>query len=524
MKKRWLLLVSLVICAVVLLSACSPIDAKKIKESRTSDTVQVSKIDALDGDYSCSQSDGLLAAFRKVGDDGKTTVKVLNIDTGSVIHTFTEEENKELRLDNGFLVIATHDEEADATRSTIYDNAGQVICQDVKNYRFLNDCLVYDFVHVVRFDENTGAIKETYTRSEFDGSIPDCDEWTDDYYYNKSGRTIEVYDKHYVKTAAYTVPSYVKGVISSDSVTYWVMHDGAIIVQGLVEVDAQNDRYDLLQEGKKYDLFTMRVNPKNGKTQKLSVDFVIFMLTGANEIDDDNYFNSSVKNLAVVTKITDQRLDASESAMRIMSLDSRLKGNELFVVNGETVSVEPIGNGYLIGEGAESDTTYLLDAKLKVLANMDAVTTHTEKYILTSRGIYDYDLKQLEDLSGKDYQHMTTIGNALIFSETVTKAATETTSATTETTYYLYNGAFKKIADDKTWAGSSNGVYYVLRSTSDATEAEPYPKTTYSYYDAAGNLLFTSVGSTVMTVAYGEDYCIMRVETTDSYAYYRVQI
>lgn len=524
MKKRWLLLVSLVICAVVLLSACSPIDAKKIKESRRSDTVQVSKVDAIDGDDSYSQSDGLLATFSKVDNDGKTIVKVLNIDTGSVIHTFTEEENKELLLDHGFLVIVTQDEQTNTTRSTIYDNAGKVVCENVKEYRFLNDCLVYDSVHVVRFDKNTGAIKETYTRSEFDGAIPSCDEWNDDYYYAKTDRMIEVYDKHYVKTATYTVPSYVEGVHSSDSVTYWVMHDGTVVVQGLVEVDAQNDRYDLLQGGEKYDLFTMRINPKNGKTQKLSVDFVIFMLTSADRMGKDNFFDSSVKNLGIVIKITDRRLNESESAMCIMSLDSRLKGNELFVVNGEAVNAEPIGNGYLIGEGAESGTTYLLDAKMKMHANMDAVTTYTEKYILTSRGIYDYDLKQLEDLSGKDYQYVTKVGNALIFSETVTKAATETTPATTETNYYLYNGAFKKIADGETWVNDSYDNYYVLRSTPDATETEPYPETTYSYYDASGNLLFTSVGSTATTVANGEDYCIMRVKTTDSYAYYRVQI
>lgn len=524
MKKRWLLIASLVICAVVLLSACSPIDAKKIKESQRLDTVQVSRVEAVDGDYSCSGSDGLLATFRKVDDDGKATVKVLNIDTGAVIHTFTEEENKDLLLDNGFLVIMTNDEKTNITRSTIYDNAGQVVCENVKEYRFVNDCLVYDSVHVVRFDENTGAIKETYTHSEFDGSIPSCDEWTDDYYYDKSGRMIEVYDKHYVRTAAYTVPSYVKGVTSTDYVTYWAMHDGTIIVQGIVEVDAQSDRYDFLLEGTKYDLFTMRINPKNGKTQALSVDFVVIMLVRASEIGEDNIYDSSVKNLGVIVKIADKRLDMSESAMQLMSLDSRLKGNELFAVNGEAVSVEAIGNGYLIGEGAETGTTYLLNAKMKVLANMDAVRDHTEKYILTARGIYDYDLKQLEDLSDKDYRYMTTVGNALLFRETVTEEATETTPSTTKTTYYLYNGSFKKIADDETWEGNPNATYYVLRSTPDATEAEPYPETTYSYYDATGNLLFTSVGSTASVVASGENYCIMRVRTTDSYAYYRVQI
>ena len=51
MKKRWLLIVSLVICAVLLLGACSPIDAKKVKESKTQDTVQVARVDALDESY-----------------------------------------------------------------------------------------------------------------------------------------------------------------------------------------------------------------------------------------------------------------------------------------------------------------------------------------------------------------------------------------------------------------------------------------------------------------------------------------
>lgn len=522
MKKRWLLIVSLVICAVLLLGACSPIDAKKVKESKTQDTVQVARVDALDESYAFTGSSGSLAVFRKVGADDKATQKVINVDTGAVIYTFTEADDKEIDVENGQLIVATRDEKKDTVRYTVYDNAGQKICENVKDYRFVNDCLVYDFVHVVRFDTKTDAVKETYTRSEFDGEIPRCDDWTDDYYYDMNGRTIEVYDKHYVRTATYTLPSYVTNLSGSDSITYMITNDGTIVAQGLVEVDAQSDRYDILQDGKKYDLFTIRINPKNGKTQKLSVDFAVFMLHRADEFEDDSIFDSSVKNIGIVVKITDKKLDMSENNMHIMSLDSRLKGNELFVVNGETVQPEAIGNGYLVGEGVETGTTYLLSAKMKVLGNMDATVAYTEKYILTDRGIYNYDLEQIEDLSAKDYEYVTAVGNALIFKEEVTKAETATTPETTETTYYLYNGSFKKIADDKTWAGNMSGTYYVLRNQPDATLENPFPETTYSYYDASGNLLFTSKGSTAYTVAYGNDWCIVRTNTADGYAFYRV--
>lgn len=523
MKKRWLLIVALVICAVLLLGACSPIDAKKVKESKTLDSLQVAKIDALGNDYSFSRSNGMLALFSKTDDNGKETQKVINVDTGAVIYTLVETDNKEIDLENGQLIISTYDEEKDTVRYTVYDNAGQLICDNVKEYRFVNDCLVYDQIHVVRFDEDTDAVKETYTRSEFDGTIPQCDEWTDDYYYEMNGRTVEVYDKHYVRTATYTLPSYVSGIISSDNISYQVLDDGTIVTQGLVEVDAQSDRYDILQNGKKYDLFTIRINPKNGKTQKLSVDFVIFMLRRASDFDENDIFDSSVKNIGIVVKITDKKLSMAENNMHIMSLDSRLKGNELFVVNGETVQPEGVGNGYLVAEGVETETTYLLSAKLKVLANMDAVRTYTEKYILTKRGIYDYNLQQLVDLSDKDYEYVDTVGNYLIFSEAVTKAATENEPATTEITYYLYNGSFKKIADDETWDGVINDSYYALRSTPEATTGNPFPDTTYSYYDASGNLLFTSVGLTASTIAYGNDWCIMSVRTADGYTFYRVQ-
>lgn len=524
MKKRWLLIVALVICAVLLLGACSPIDAKKVKESKTLDSLQIAKIDALGNDYSFSRSSGMLALFSKTDDDGKETQKVINVDTGAVVYTFNETDNKEINLENGLLIIRTHDEEKDTNRYAIYDNAGQLICDNVKEYRFVNDCLVYDTIHVVRFDKDTKAVKETYTRSEFDGAIPQCDEWTDDYYYKMNGRTVEVYDKHYVRTATYTLPSYVSGILSSDSISYQVLDDGTIVAQGLVEVDAQSDRYDILRDGEKYDLFTIRINPKNGKTQKLSVDFVLFMLSRASEIDENDIFDSSVKNIGIVVKIADKKLNMAENNMRIMSLDSRLKGNELFVVNGETVQPESIGNGYLVAEGVETGTVYLLSAKLKVIASMDAVRTYTEKYILTKRGIYDYSMKQLVDLSDKDYEYVDTVGNYLIFSEAVTKAATETEPATTETTYYLYNGSFKKIADSKTWDGVINDSYYVLRNTPEATTGNPSPDTTYSYYDATGNFLFSSVGMTASTLVRGNDWCIVSVRTADGYTFYRVQI
>lgn len=526
MKKRWLLVLSLLVCTVLLLSACSALDKKAIEASRRSDSVEATQLTALDG-YTYSESNGILAAFTK--QDGETTItKVIRYDTGAEVYSWTEKENEDLQLSNEMVILRKFDETNDSIRYTVIDRTGKALCTDVKDYKFINDCLVYDVINVVRLDEKTGEVKETYTRSEFDGEIPTCDEWTDTYYYSLDGKTIHFYDKHYVQLAAYTMPSYVNGISGIDNAQYFVTADGAAIAQGTVEVDAQSDKYDFLQDGKKYDLFTVRINPKNGKAQELNVDFVISILLNPKNIDEMHVFGAegvwkdSGKNLVIAVKIENQRLNQSEEALMLMSVDSHLRGKELFSVNGETVMPEVIGNGYLMGDGNVTGSTYLLSANGKILANLDAVVQHTEKYILTERAIYDYDLKQLEDLSGKNYEFFGIVGNALIFKEAVTTPATEETSASTVTTYYLYDGTFKKIADDETWYDDST-LYYVLENTPEATEEEPSPKTEFAYYDASGKLLFTSVGGPARQITSNDDYVLMQVGTADGYTFYRLR-
>ena len=526
MKKRWLPVLSLLICTVLLLSACSVLDKKAIKTSRTSDTVEVAELKGLDG-YTYRESSGILATFSK--QDGDTTItKVIRFDTGAEVYSWTEKENENLQLSHEMVILVKFDETNDSVRYTVMDRTGKALCTDVKNYRFINDCLVYDDINVIRLDEKTGEVKETYTRSEFDGEIPSCDDWTDTYYYSIDGKTIHFYDKHYVRLASYTTPSYVKNIGGTDNVQYFVTDDGAAIAQGMVEVDAQSDKYDFLQDGEKYDLFTVRINPKNGKAQELKADFVISILLNPKNIDDMHIFGAegvwkdSGKNIAIAIRIENQRLDQGEEAMILMSVDSHLRGKELFSVNGETVMPEVVGNGYLMGDGNVTGSTYLLSASGKILANLDAVVAHTEKYILTGRAIYDYDLKQLEDLSKKDYRYIGAVGNALIFEETVTTTATEETPASSVTTYYLYDGTFKKIADDETWDDYSTN-FYVLKNTPEATEEQPYPTTDYAYYDASGKLLFTSVGIRARQIASSDDYTVMQVSTADGYAFYRVR-
>ena len=521
MKKRWLLVLSLAICAILLFSACLPLDKKALQESKTSDTLEVSKLSALDGGYSYVNSQDSLAIFQKV--DGDTTViKIVNINSGAVVYTKTEAENESVSISNDMIVFAKQNENNSNDRYTIYDNTGRQICADVKEYRFINDCLVYDSVNVVRVDKETGEVKETYTRSEFDGEIPSCYDWTDNYYYNwNGGSTVDIYDKHYVRVTTYTLPGYVEKIGSYR--TFFILNDGTVIAQGMVPVDILSEKYDLLIEGEKYDLFTRRINPKNGKTQELQVDFIIAYLLRADSIGEYLPLDGSVKNLAYVTKIENKLLNDSSDAMRVMSLDSRLKGKELFVINGETVSLEAIGNGYLIGEGAVSDSVYLLSSGGKILANLDAMTTYTEKYILTDTGIYDYQLNKLVDLTSTEYRYKTKVGNALIFSEEVKTPATDTTPASTVTNYYLYNGSFNKIADGDSWRGSIDSYYYSIVDTPDPTDTDPYPASVYSYYDASGKLLFTSKGSSALRIASTEDCEIVQVSTADGNAYYRLK-
>ena len=509
MKKRWLLLSVLLISLLLVLCSCSVIDKKALQKEQYLDQVETSKLGDLEGYTYTSDNDGLVL-LSKVEDveSAEVSVKVLNIDSGEIVYSATIGEDDSVFLENGFVIRSRQND--DKTTYTVVNRDKTVLCTGVKSYLLVNDCLVYDEVNVIRFDKDYKAI-DSYTRGTFDGSIPDCDDYTEKYYYDTKDDTVVIYDKHYQMTAVYKAPSYLTNP------KFFVFDDGYVICQALEYLDDETTDYDVLKGGSKYDLFTVRINPSNGNTKELKADFILQEVIRTEELEDDNIFVSSVKNIAVVYPIENQRILSDSEEFCLMSLNSRLQGNELWNIQGETAICSPIGNGYLVSMGVITGNSYLLSSNMKVLANLSAVEEWTSKYFVMENGIYNFDLEKLEDLTDKDYEYVDNVGNTLIFRGKAKNANT----GLDEDAYYRYDGSFTKIASGEEWGGVDSSIYktwYCVEKTgSSGTE--------YRYYDATGKLLFTSYGSSATRLAKGDQYALMRVTLSDGKsAFYRMQV
>lgn len=513
MKKRLLLVFALVMCSILLLCACSDFDRSEMKKDLKVDELEAIQLAGLK-DYTYADSAADLAMFTQENADN-VTYKVMQISTGKEVFSKTLQSGETLSFFDGSALILYTKEKEDSTQThSVYSitEKGKYneLCTNVKKAEIVNDCLVYDDVNVVRFDEKTGEQKQkVYTRSEFDGAIPECLDWTDNYYYTADGYTIYIYDNHYIRTAIYSVPSYV------ENMHWWVLDDDSIIVQGRTKLDDQAEAYDLLTEasGKfnKYEITTVRVDPDSGKAKKLNADFLIQNMKRGDSIPA--IVKDSVKNFAKVQKIENQRLN---DAYCYMSLNSHLKGGEILTFNGEAALPESFGNGYAAATGSVTGTEYLLSSNGKVLAHLDAVKNYSVKYILTDNGIYDYKLKLLQSLTDEEYRNyecVGSVGSALIFKKTDGETVT----------YYRFGkfgkdkeAGFSKIATGENWADDMGFCYILTQLTEEGQE--------WSYYDASGNKLFTSKGVEAAIRAYSDQCLLFEIGTSDGSAYYRVRL
>ena len=508
--------VSLLLSLLLLLSACgssaweSLLREDAIKADAVSSLTQIEELN----DYILfDQNDGF--AFLRHRDPVTSffTYKVLSLHAERVVLTLTESRTESysfrtptLRLgavhNPVFFVITTSSTLEE--HHTLYDGTGtplstvdSALAEDPIAF---GDAMLYGGA-LYRVDaegkmEKLRDVPENLT-------LPAPDDVSEQYYYYRNAKGITVYHTDFTFAAAWHLP------LSTDF-SYFVMNDGALLIQYAQPLPDSAEKYDLLVEkddtAVKKDLHSVLFDPRTGDTEELSLDYVIDSLV--NEYSASLSFSREAspyaegfENLAYISPIRDCRILFSQRYPALLENDGSVK-ESLLVVPEQVGIPEKIG-----------DKLYLLSTRYgKVITDKKGTIIHTlnnsalkviGSYIVGEKAIYTLSMEKVYDLAENGATVCGTLAGT-VFVEKVTDRRVEILS--------FRDGEMQSVAN------------YTLGNNSFHIEEELYRVTEgnlarHHYYTPRGVWLLSTAGI-LDCVARGERVSLYSLYEEGALTYY----
>ena len=535
MKKRVLGVVLTLVLAlgcVFAVMGCGS-DAKDLYDYAKSTSTPYSsatKIEELEG-YSKFSSSGSLVVLNKI-DSGNTNYKVFNLDKGAVVATIAVPNTavggvyvSDIVSVGKSVIFSTYKASgAKETTYKLYDANGTEAASVSKatypsTAQNLDLIEFNDVIYRVGTDGSVVKAFDVNDLSKFD--ITKLDAKSENYYYDYSHEEGQDNNKITVLNDYITVYSAVDGTPVSyyqkpsyaTDVKYFILSNGNIFVQYAVREDSYTDKYDYLDGTNKYTIEQKIVNPKNGdvKDVKNSKNPVyikdVDALSGV--IDEDYTFTTdeykgSAKNFASVQKIEDKKINTSTDYNYFMSDKGKLSEIEDTVV-AQKGKGKVLDNGYVIFTN-KLGQEFLYDAKLKLVGDISGATAYTNKFILTEKAVYDYNLNKIVDIGGDngfDYyivnEEVVTVGENIVLQK---KNADDVTEY-----FVLKDGNPVLIAKDSEIESfsTSGKCIYVTKSGK------------YYIYNEEGTVLLSDLGSSSTFVANSGDKMLRQVGSSFYY-------
>ena len=559
-KSRIAFLLCLLMICATMLSACGAGGAKweKVLDGSLYETsaVPTQKVDAsalanknLNGNY--GNIGGELIYFTNTTSEGDTVYNIYNILKNEIIFTRTKAITTDYTITVGstggcaYFVVETRtcnekngepDWSNTEYQTTLYDaNATEVAKADkevdVISSTSGGDFFVFDKTYFL-VSEDTGFVK-AFEKDPLGKSLSRLSPLGDSYYvelqyedpYNPYVlEKVIFYDKDLKVVFAYTLPSY------AELEGYGMLSEDKVLIQYTVEVDPYSDKYDILDDGDKYDLYTMIYNLKNGKAKEVECDYIINNISLFEEIGEYFGFKAAKNAFCTVYPIVDKRVDTSVMYMATVSEKGKI---ELFeTLEGFAVSyIHPVNtNRWLVD--TDAGVTYLVNEQFKVIGdvtNLNYGNFH-QKYIDFDGKLYDYDLNVVLDYAEEKLVLKEMFDTSVLFQDK-------------EGYYHLfYNGqktqitfTREKVEDDgsitkvpqKSYAGTIGADCYGIYDYSDKEDVR------YRIFNSEGKELANlSVGKNVFDVSFVysyEDQMLIKVTGWDSenskntYTYYVIK-
>ncbi len=450
-----------------------------------------------------SSSYGMIS-FYKAGTTATSNYNyyVYNINLDKTVYAYSGSENIYVTFPSSYYFVIEESE-----KTSYYQMNGTLLCDD--------GSAVYVSGNYVYVGDKKYEINEDKTLTEVNASVNDLagsfnyDLEGDAQNYSYDNNSISVYNKANEIVYYYELD----GTAESNIVP---LSNENFLIQTLSQVDFLSDKYDIMvsssySTGLKYDLNQYIYNTITGKLEEVNLGFLVDSISNkhTSKTFNDTY-KDTVKNVATVSKIVDKKLSDNDEYI-LLDDDLKVLGSINDYVTGQTNCKLVADNRFIVS----GDNKYLFNENGQNLGCINGVKYNTEKYLITDKAIYDYNLNKLFDYSLNGYEFHSLRGQNIIFRQT------NHTPSTTYYTYYIFNGngvsqLFNTNPDESTIYDFDfySNYYMCIEETSDI-----YYSYEYNYYNYDGSLIISS-SSALTSITYGSNATVYRSGTGSTAKYF----
>lgn len=443
-KSGLVLLVALLLAGVMLFSSCGEATHDSIKFSKIVDgelyadteplfstLTEITELKNMELESVDGYSEYLYLFSTEVesGEDEYTKYVVYNEKTNAVILTLTETEviDYEFEFDSTnedevfFLVYTTtYKKDGDVvlyddyTESTaLYDCTGAQIAS-VNAYVYSDDVmygadLLYFDGKCYRFGEN-GALTYAFDRSPLAG-FPEIYHKTGEYYLGYASYMgpdyglFLIFDAELNRIGEIRVPAYAEmtgSVLASEE---------TLMLQYMVEKDPYTEDYDVYMtespsmpaaavsdddEAVKYDVHTLLISLKNGKSEEIDCAYVLRMSIPIDydDVRERTAISEKYDFLAYVAPIEDRYMDSAKASVAIIEKNGTFK--QIVLKNGEYVlEFEAVSNTSWIVFTA-SGNSYMVNEKGEILFEVNDEGSNKEYFVAEGK-LFNYNGEMVYD-------------------------------------------------------------------------------------------------------------------------------
>ena len=482
--KKLLLLSIFLLCTVLSLSACARnykvddiFDSDNFENSVITKSQPISKLDGMTPKFQMTttlNTEGNLVVFK----NDYYNYAVYDIDQNKIIASFSNVSDVSITWifnadGTPISVILTT---AKSGKTELYDHNGTYVATANDTVSYLNCNLGFfefgDNIYRINDDKSISTVGKI-------AFLPDISKLTDyaaGYYYIKNYSSIYVYDNNLVPVSSW------REYNSHDSSSIFVLSNGNVLIQASHVLPLDAKRYTYSEGDTKYLLTSYIMNPKNGKTKTVNLDYVV---SWASIVPNGHFSKKSIKNVATIYPIENKRLLNNKQNIVSLTNNGRINGY-LFTDLVDCGSIENVAqiNDNTVIYKSKAGYACVADMNGEILAILGNYNSFVENiqysnqnHIVIDNIIYDWNLNTEYDLSeeGMTVAHCT--NNCIILKNTI------------EDAYYLYNknGHVKKIgnADETT----IEYEYYVIKRDSGSFDVYNYFEQKVATFDNMPNFV-----------------------------------
>ena len=269
---------------------------------------------------------------------------------------------------------------------------------------------------VYRVDKK-GDLSEVLSNPFF-GSIPQIDYYTSKYYYEISERSIAVYDK-----ALNCVFTWMPLASDIEECTITPIAGDRLLIQQFYPLLDSETEYDLIMDNEKYNLDSMIVDVKSGKSTSRDLNYVLVNALSPKDAlstwDAEYTLPGRIDTYAVISVIENRRVLDSSNALKTVSINSRTGKIEFEIFTDLQGSTSQIADRRYIYRTYNSDS-YLIDHKGKILSKINKITSagsikKNACYMLFDSKVFDYNLQKVYDYAKLNLNVYSMMGHSILF-------------------------------------------------------------------------------------------------------------